>query len=276
MVARPAAVLRSMVDCYVGYRQHGVTLDVHRGLPSRAVTLVISLARPIKLTCAPGSEQEPRALRAAVAGLHLGPALIEQDGFQEGIHVCLSPLGVHRLLGVSAAELAGTVCDISELPVRAGHDLVDRLREVRDWPTRFAILDRQLAGGMEHEPVSVVGEVEWAWRQLLRHGGMLRVAELAEQVGWSRRHFSQRFTRAVGVSPKQAARLVRFERSTALVRAGAMTSLARLATECGYYDQAHLTNEWGQLAGCSPHTWIAEELPFLHDTCTELAADSVP
>jgi AraC-like DNA-binding protein len=43
------------------------------------------------------------------------------------------------------------------------------------------------------------------------------------------------------------------------------SDLAELAVGCGYYDQAHLTNEWRALAGCSPGTWIAEELPFLQD-----------
>jgi hypothetical protein len=43
--------------------------------------------------------------------------------------------------------------------------------------------------------------------------------------------------------------------------------LRHLLARCiGYYGQAHLTtNEWRALAGCSPGTWIAEELPFLQD-----------
>lgn len=274
VVAAPAPSLRALVDRYVGYRQDGVTLGVHRGLPSRSITFVISLAEPIKLVGGPGSQHGPRVAQAAVGGLHLGPALIEQDTFQEGIHVSLSPFGAQRLLGVSAAELSGTVCDIGDLPVPWGRSLVERLREAPDWPRRFAVLDEQLTRGVR--PVTLVGEIQWAWQQLVRNGGTSRVGELAEQVGRSRRHFSDRFTRAVGLSPKQAARLVRFERSNALIRDGAMTSLAQLAAECGYYDQAHLANEWGQLAGCSPSTWIAEELPFLQDGGTEAAADSAP
>jgi AraC-like DNA-binding protein len=36
--------------------------------------------------------------------------------------------------------------------------------------------------------------------------------------------------------------------------------LAELATECGYYDQAHLAREFRDLAGCPPSALLAEEL----------------
>ncbi|MCA1672997.1 MAG: helix-turn-helix domain-containing protein, partial [Actinobacteria bacterium] len=42
--------------------------------------------------------------------------------------------------------------------------------------------------------------------------------------------------------------------------------LADVAARCGYYDQAHFTREWRDLAGCSPRTWLAEELPSVQDT----------
>jgi transcriptional regulator GlxA family with amidase domain len=59
--------------------------------------------------------------------------------------------------------------------------------------------------------------------------------------------------------------VLRFERAGQVLRQCGRVDLASLAVGCGYYDQAHLSNEWRALAGCSPGTWIAEELPFLQD-----------
>ncbi|MEO5723808.1 MAG: hypothetical protein ABIQ39_01580 [Ilumatobacteraceae bacterium] len=43
-------------------------------------------------------------------------------------------------------------------------------------------------------------------------------------------------------------------------------SLARIAVDCGYFDQAHLTNDWTNLAGCPPTAWCAaEHVPFFQD-----------
>lgn len=86
-------------------------------------------------------------------------------------------------------------------------------------------------------------------------------------MGWSRRHLTERFTREFGLSPKDAARVVRFHRSRLLVARSNRPRLADVAAACGYYDQAHLAREWNDLAGCSPSAWLAaEEFPSVQDT----------
>ena len=260
----PHPVLRPLVARYVGYTQHNVTLDVHRGLPSRHVTLIISLAGPIRVTGMPLPGEAPASLQALVGGLHASPALIAQDRFQSGLHVELNPLGAKALLGVSAAELSGYVVSLEDLGSPRLATLSARLIDAAGWPARFAILDEVLAAAVS-EAVSPPPEVGWAWQRMIRAGGQVRVASLAEEVGWSRRHFGERFRAEMGISPKQAARVLRFERAGKLLRQGGRVDLAALAVGCGYYDQAHLTNEWRALAGCPPGVWIAEELPFLQD-----------
>lgn len=250
-VREPHPVVRPLVTRYVGYAQDDVTLAVHRGLPSRHVTLVISLAGPVRMA--------GRSLQALVGGLHTQAVLIRQDRVQEGIQLELDPLGVRTLFGVTAAELSGEVADLAEFGLGS---LPDRLREL-PWRERFALLDDVLAARAA-EPVAPPPELGEAWRRLRGADGRVRVADLAEEVGWSRRHLGERFRTELGLAPKQAARVLRFERAGRLLRSG-RTDLAALAAECGFYDQAHLTNEWRALAGCTPGTWIAEELPFLQD-----------
>ncbi|MEU4670677.1 AraC family transcriptional regulator [Amycolatopsis sp. NPDC023774] len=263
----PHPVLRPLVTRYIGYAQDDVTLTVHRGLPSRHVTLIISLEQPIRFAGLSGEG----TLQALVGGLHTSPALITQDRVQRGLHVELDPLGVRSLLGVTAAELSGRVVDLAELG-RPWASLPSRLSEAADWPSRFAVLDEVLATSASGAP-SPAPELGEAWRLLRVRAGGVRVTDLASSVGWSRRHFGERFRAEVGLAPKQVARVLRFERAGRLLRAGA-SDLASVAVEAGYYDQAHLSNEWRALAGCSPRTWIAEELPFLQDDAVPSEPDS--
>jgi AraC-like DNA-binding protein len=266
VVRRPHPALRSLVTRYIGYRQHEVTLDIHRGLPSEHLTLIVSLSEPVRLLGMPGSEQRPDRWYGFVGGLHTGPALIAQDREQAGVHLQISPLGVRTLLGVPSADLAGRVIDLAELPRPGLAELPERLRAVAGWAARFEIVDQVLlASATTATGYQPPGEVGWAWRRLLGSGGVVAVRELAVDVGWSRRHFSERFSREVGLTPKQAARVVRFGRAATLLRRLPPGGLAEVAVRCGYFDQSHLTNEFRALAGCSPSTWIAEELPFLQD-----------
>ena len=142
-------------------------------------------------------------------------------------------------------------------------ELRDRVRAAPGWPERFAVLDEILLRRACRSP-GIAPEVGWAWRRLLRADGALRVAELAAGTGWSERHLTSRFRAEIGLTPKAAARVIRFDRARKLLvrnltGASPEYRLADLAADCGYFDQAHLAREFRALAGCPPSQWLAEE-----------------
>ena len=65
--------------------------------------------------------------------------------------------------------------------------------------------------------LGVAPEVGWAWRQLLRAGGAVRVSALVAETGWSGRHLTSRFRTEIGLTPKAAARVIRFSRARHLL-----------------------------------------------------------
>ena len=88
----------------------------------------------------------------------------------------------------------------------------------------------------------------------------MSISALAASTGWSARHVHTCFVTEFGVTPKQVAQLMRFERARGLVGRGG--SLARVAAESGYADQAHLTREWTRFAGQPPRATLAELAEF--------------
>lgn len=63
---------------------------------------------------------------------------------------------------------------------------------------------------------------------------------------------------ATGLTPKHAARVIRFDRARRALHAGAVTG-AEVAAHHGYADQSHFVREFRALAGCAPGQWLAEE-----------------
>jgi AraC-like DNA-binding protein len=57
---------------------------------------------------------------------------------------------------------------------------------------------------------------------------------------------------AVGLPLRSLAGILRFQRAMAMVQAGAAPSLADLAQQAGYADQAHMTRHFRQLGGFTP------------------------
>jgi len=257
----PAPALAGSVRRYIGYRLTGVPPGVHLGLPSRHLTVVLSLAGPVRMAAMPDPAQAPAAFQALAGGLATRPAVIVQDAVQEGVQLELTPAGARALLAVPAGALGPTVVGLEDLLGADARELLDRLAATAGWAGRFAVLDEVLArrprpAGPPAAPLAR------AWDLLVASGGTVGVAELADRVGWSRRHLAERFRREYGVAPKAAARVIRFERSRALVQRADRPSLAVIAAACGYADQAHLAREWRDLAGCPPSAWLAaEDLP---------------
>ena len=268
----PAAGLRQLVDSCIGYRQAAWNPAQHRGLPSPGLTLIFTLDEPVVLATHPDPAQQPGSYDAVLSGLHTSPVTVVMDRPQSGIQLSLSPLGTRALLGMPAAELAGLDLEAGEVLGGPVAELLERLRCAVGWTEQFAVLDETLlalanrSGGC----AAVSAEVSYAWRELLRTGGTARVTELAAETGWSDRHLRAMFRAETGLGPKAAGRVIRFTRArTELGRraaAGRPLDLAGLAIGCGYFDQAHLDRDFGQFAGCTPTTWLAEEFRNIQAT----------
>jgi AraC-like DNA-binding protein len=252
-----------LVAWYSGYRQAGVPPALHRGLPSPYLTVIFTLDDPLVIARHVDPRQPPGSYRALVGGLHTSPALIRHDGRQSGVQLRLSPLGARALLGMPAGELAGIDVDGPDVLGALAGEIVERMREEPDWPGRFAVIDRMLSARLSGEGPAVSPEVRQAWRLLLASGGVSNVSALAAETGWSDRHLRSRFREETGLTPKTAARVIRFDRARRRLQAqatsGQQPSLASLAADHGYYDQAHLAREFRELAGCAPSVWVADE-----------------
>jgi AraC-like DNA-binding protein len=258
----PAPALRPFVAWYTGYRQAGLAPAVHRGLPSPYLTMIITLDEPLHLAVPTDPRHPPGDYVTLLGGLHTTPAIVSHQGSQSGIQLGLKPLGARALLGLPAGELYGIDTDASDVLGRVAVQMQERVRAAPSWPQRFAILDELLLRQAGDARV-VSPEVARAWRVLLASRGTAAVPELAREAGWSSRQLAARFRTEVGLGPKAAARVVRFDRARRLlqrrVAACGPPDLAALAAACGYYDQAHLAREFRALAGCPPSRWIAEE-----------------
>jgi transcriptional regulator GlxA family with amidase domain len=70
-----------------------------------------------------------------------------------------------------------------------------------------------------------------------------------------------RFRREFGMAPKLFARVARFDRAVELLRRDRVASLAQVAVDCAYADQAHLTREFCEFAGSPPAAFQRRKLP---------------
>ncbi len=154
--------------------------------------------------------------------------------------VRLTPGRAQAVLDVPVDELVDQVVPLSEVWGRPVGD---------EAALRSALLSRLASADPGRSDL-----VHAAARMLRTRG----VAETARALDISERHLRTLFTKAVGLSPKQFARVDRVRR---VVARGKRGEWARVAAELGYYDQAHLTSEFRATMGVPPGAYLAGNLP---------------
>jgi AraC-like DNA-binding protein len=261
----PAPTLAPFVERYVGYRLTGFPAGIHRGLPSRHLTFIVSIGQRINVVAQSDQAQAPSRYRSVIAGLAASPALIAHDGDQEGVAVELTPLGSRALFGMPARVLWNTSLELVDLEAVAGEELWERLQLVQPWEGRFAVCDDVLCRLVRDDPVEPA--LRRCWQLLTASVGTVPVAELARRIGWTRQHFARRFADEFGLPPKLAARIVRFDGARRMLQATpSYVSIAQVAASCGFYDQAHLTRDFAEFAGVPPGRLLADDLPSVQDS----------
>jgi AraC-like DNA-binding protein len=249
---RPApAALAPHVLGYAGYKETAAG-GFRRLEPSNdEVHLIFSFGPECRV---------PERVRSFVAATDTRHAVVEHDGHQHGIELRLTPLGAHMLLGVPMDELTCRVVELDGLLGREADELTERMYEAGAWEGSFAVMDEwllhRLAGARRPDPA-----VEHTFTRLVHTHGAVPIAELVQDTGWSRRHLAARFREHVGLAPKAFGRVLRFRHAAAeLVRPDGR-SLAEIALDCGYYDQAHLNRDFREFSGRSPLELMAARLP---------------
>jgi AraC-like DNA-binding protein len=174
------------------------------------------------------------------------------------LQVRLSPVVAHAVLGASA-EPGPTVVALEDLWGRDAERTQEQLRAAGSWDDRFAVMKAALARRCETGR-AVDPEIAFVWGQMLTCRGRVRVERLAAEVGWSRKRLWSRFRCQVGLTPKRAATLIRFDYVAHRLAAG--HSAAVVAAESGFVDQSHLCRDVMAFAGMTPSAvavapWLA-------------------
>jgi AraC-like DNA-binding protein len=255
----PHPSLRGVVLRYEGYAVHTSEPVIFRELPGTFAPIIIDLDAGWTV-----DHGTPIRLESFVAGLTDGPVLVQHSGSARCLQIDLTPLGARRLLGMPMSELANRSVPIDDVLGRAGHQLVQRVGEAPDWPTRFALLDSVIRVRLADAP-PIDADIAWSLAQLLDSGGPAVIGDFATELGWSHRRLIARFRDAVGLPPKRLARIARFERLRGLMAADPRLDWAYAAAACGYFDQAHLAREVRDLAGLTPTELRGLGVNFVQD-----------
>jgi AraC-like DNA-binding protein len=192
--------------------------------------------------------RQPQAL---LAGQMIEPVVLSPQGHAGVAAIRLRPAAARSILGFASSEVTGRFVDLS-LVFASADGLIERLAEAATDARRVALLEEWLVDRACRPPlVNVHGAVD----TILATCGRATVSMLAAQAGTSVRQMERQFQAEVGLTPKTFARIIRLQ--AALRRVRQDRPLDDIALSCGFFDQAHMSRDFRQLAATSPAAWRA-------------------
>jgi AraC-like DNA-binding protein len=224
---RPSPRLAPYVECYWTRGTTEDDLD-HRVLPDGCADILFSRQRdePVGLLVV-GTMSRYRAVPIAAGQ---------------------SFLGVRFRPGMAAGFLSGPLAD-QLVPLESvwganARRLFDQLAHSRSIERSIQILE-------SHIPTTpAISATQKAIDYMVRRKGLASVDELASGAGLSCRQFRRQCLALTGLTPKRLCRVIRFRHAVSQIQG--QPGWADLALECGYYDQAHMINEFRELGGATP------------------------
>ena len=224
------------------------------------------------------SGRSPRAALAHrsawVVGPRVRPLFIEKETRDcDIVAIRLVPWVAHRVLGVPAAELRESMVDLDEFWGSFVQETRAKLGATADPRARLSIVERAVARRISRSTAPDESALVRRMCHAVETEPSLTVGALAARCGLTHRRVIEIFDRTVGLKPKAFYRVRRLRRVFRLSDASPRLSWTTIAHRCGYYDQAHLINDFRQLTGILPSEYVATRSSVGHGFVPHWLAD---
>jgi AraC-like DNA-binding protein len=172
--------------------------------------------------------------RSFFAGQIAGPLLVRATGRTRILGIRFHPWGARSVLQAPQQHFNSRMTPLDDI--------------LKGLPDQIAAIDSHLGrlGAMRSRDLLIEGSAE----HISAQGGQVELGRFAAEAGISIRQWERRFLDAVGLPPKLFSRIQRFQR--VLRELADQENWADTALRCGYYDQAHLINDFRDFSGETP------------------------
>jgi AraC-like DNA-binding protein len=266
-IHKPAFPLNKFVDNFVYFDGPNPAHDLERFLPDGNTEIIIDLANKPQYIYDNETLQEIQICRDAwVSGVRTQPITIPSGKGSRMLVVAFKRGKASPFYRFSMNEITDTVTSVDLAFGRIFQDLRERLLSAQSIEQMFGLVEAfllQQAGDRICEDPSARW-IDYALQTIVHRPALRCLSQLSEEIGYSQKHFISLFKAQVGVTPKQYFRIMRFQKAIRCIEGGRSRRWSQIALESGYYDQAHLINDFKHFSGFTPNEYMQRKSPILN------------
>ena len=233
-----------------GFSEEGT--NVERILPDGCTELIIHYGQPFRKI--DGNNQKLQETAFVFGQLDRFIDLLPEKNIGV-MGVRFHPWGLNQFIKIPSASLKGEAVSLKNLFGTSEQELVDKILNSTNVKQKAGIMDMFLLNHFKNK--TSYSRISSIIDQIKEHRGSLSIDGLTRMTGHSERQLERCFNNEIGLSPKAFSRITRLQ--NALRLATKARNLTDLALSAGYYDQAHFSREFTDIAGQSPRNYFKGE-----------------
>jgi Transcriptional regulator containing an amidase domain and an AraC-type DNA-binding HTH domain len=246
---QPANILNPYIKCYWTMKIDDIPNKGKRLLIENS-EFTINLAAPVEYIRNNGTAK--MMINTCITGPMSQPMSLRSDNTISLFGICFRPGGSYPFFSMPAYRLANQYFETADLLSTTGENLTRFLKDkCHTVESRIETVNDYFLKklGNTHHDNTVIDSA----LHIIEHKkGAISIDQLSHCLGISRRHLDREFKERIGISPKQFCENLRFKNAYKSMYSSANKGLSDVAISCGYYDQAHLNNEFKKFVGISP------------------------
>jgi len=197
--------------------------------------------------------------RAMVLGQITTPLYIQPAGRVDTFAVRFYPYGFANLTTVPLSALADRETPLTDLfgkEVALG--LQEAMERAGNTQRRIDVIETFLRQRLQ-QASTLDAIVKSTVDAFMMSGRSLPIKDLVKEDPAKRRQLERKFSRLVGISPKQLGRVIRLQAALKMLLHEHSEALTQVAYDADYYDQPHFIRDFRALTGTTPTAILKDE-----------------
>ena len=201
--------------------------------------------------------------RTMVFGQITKPYYIQPIGYVNTFAVRFYPYGFANLISQPLHKLANKETPLTALfEEKAVNELEQKIIKASSTQFRIAIVERFLLDKLSHQSV-LDNIVKSTIDALFKTKGSTPIQTILKDDLSKRRNLERKFSKLVGISPKQLGKIIRLQAALKLILNNQGEKLTEIAYESEYYDQAHFIKDFKEFTGTNPKDYLNDDQMML-------------
>jgi AraC-like DNA-binding protein len=260
----PRPPLSSFVKCFWYWQGAPTTHAKERLMPTDEPSVIFNLGSdPIRIYDADDLGRCGEYGGSVVFGARTTCFVIGTCQEERVLGIQFHPGGSFPFFRVPSHEMENQSVDLEHVWPQTANELRERLLSAQTIEGMFDTTERYLFAQLV-KPLELHRSVAFALGHFCQRPDSGKIGLVLRETGLSERRFIELFHEQVGLTPKSFCRVRRFQHVLKNIHGACEVDWARIALDCGYYDQPHFIHDFRQFSGITPTQYLARATEHLN------------